>query len=224
MGSQPLMAGEPVDYTKILTGTSIMELPAKAASLVAKAGVQQEQKSVTIAVVKAAVQLNPTAAAAVVGAISRAEPEMAPVAAVTAAVLQHKQLGLITKAAAGAVPAQAAKIVAALIKEFPSSYAVIAIAASEGAPKAGKEVLAVVADYVPAVQAGINSAVASFSSSQALPVQAILNQAVSQSGVAVPAEVLPLGPPPTPIPPPVATISPSQTIPQAPGARSNASP
>jgi len=204
VASQPLMAGESVDFTKILVGTSIVEMPAKAASLVAKTDFQQGRKNVTIAVVKAAVRLNPTATVAVVSAISRATPEMAPVAAVTAAMLQHKQLALIARAAAEAAPSQAGAIVAALIKEFPSSYAVIAIAASEGAPLAGKEILEVVSDYVPALQAGISSAVSSFqsgtaqtqgnlaaqvntvvaapsSSSLALPVQAILVQVVNQS-------------------------------------------
>ena len=267
MGSQTLMASEAADFTKILAATSIVEMPAKAASLVAKADTQVRQKNVTITVVRAAVSLNPTAAVAVVGAISHAKPEMAPVAAVTAALLQHKQLALIAKAAAEAAPSQAGKIVAALIKEFPSSYVVIAISASEGAPLAGKEILEVVADFVPALQASINSAVSSFPSSSAqaqvnladaqrmnasvaastsslaLPVQAILVRAVSQtpgiSTVSMPVSALhsqsagppaqpaggpTLGPPFTPIVGPVTTISPGQTVPQTPGGRNYASP
>ena len=268
IASQPLLASESVDFAKILAGTSVVEMPAKAASLVAKADAQQGTKNVTIAVVKAAVRLNPTAAVAVVGAISRANPEMASVAAVTAAKLQNKQLAFIAKAAAEAAPSQAAAIVAALIREFPSSYALIAISASEGAPQAGKEILGVVADYVPALQASINSAVASYPSGAAqaqgnstgqvnvvaavasspgltLPVQAILVQAVSRSsGIggsrpitvasrsaqlaeppAIPAGGGPvLGPPFTPIPPIVTTITPSQTVPQSPGGRNYASP
>jgi hypothetical protein len=205
VGAQLLLANETADFSKILAGTSIVEMPATAASLVAKADTQKGQKNVTIAVVKAAVRLNPTAAVAVVGAISHATPGMAPIAAVTAAMMQHKQLSSIAKAAAAAAPAQAGNIVAALIKEFPSSYAIIAIAASEGAPQAGKEILEVVADYVPALQAGINNAVSSYpssttqaqvieapaatpSSSLALPVQTILVQAVKQApspGIAI---------------------------------------
>ncbi len=205
VGNQAVMAGESADFTKILAGTSMVEMPAKAASLVAKEDTQAGQKRATLAVVKAAVGLNPAGTVAVVGAISHAKPEMAPVAAVTAALLQHKQLALITKAAAEAAPSQAGKIVAALIREFPSSYVVIAISASEGAPLAGKEILEVVADFVPALQASINSALASFpssttqaqaaladaqlvnasvattSSSLALPVQTILVRAVNQA-------------------------------------------
>jgi len=242
-------------------------MPAKAASLVVKADVQQGRKNVTIAVVKAAVRLNPTAAVAVVGAISHADPEMASVAAVTAAMLQHKQLALIAKAAAEAASSQAGAIVSALIKEFPSSYALIAIAASEGAPQQGREILGVVADYVPALQASINSAVSSSPSGSAqaqgnvsgqvnavaaapstsglaLPVQTILVQAVNQSsgiGGSRPASVVSrssqlseppatpaggpvLGPPFTPIPPVVITVTPSQTTPQTPGGRNYASP
>jgi hypothetical protein len=254
VGSQALMASESADFTKILAGTSIVEMPAKAASLVAKADTQQNRKNVTIAVVKAAVQLNPSAIIAVVGAISRAEPDMAPTAAVTAALLQHKQLALIAKAAAEAAPSQAGKIVAALIKEFPSQYGLIAISASEGAPLAGKEILEVVADYVPALQAGIASGISSYSSSAtpvqgvattsssvALPVQAILIKSSQQASIitTVPASSLPskpasppaipaggptLGPPFTPIPGPVTTLGPGDTVPQSPGGRNESSP
>ena len=248
------MASESTDFTKILAGTSIVEMPAKAASLVAKADTQQNRKNVTIAVVKAAARLNPTALVAVVGAISRAEPDMAPVAAVTAAQLQHKQLALITKAAAEAAPSQAGNIVAALIKEFPSQYGLIAISASEGAPLAGKEILEVVADYVPALQAGINSALSAYPSSSTqsqavpatslsmtLPVAAILVQASGGPAVAptrvtvlnsqraasppaIPAGGPTIGPPFTPIPGPVTTLGPGDTVPQTPGGRNYASP
>ncbi len=258
-GNQLAMASEPADFAKILAATSVVEMPAKAASLVGKTGTPQERKNAAVAVVKAAVRLNPTIAVAVVGAISQSNPELAPVAAATAASLQHKQLASIAKAAAAAAPSQAGKIVAALIKEFPSSYAVIAISASEGAPLAGKEILEVVADYVPALQASINSAIASFSlsaaqpqstnglsvsgtsSTQRLPVSAILEHATDQPASSAPvasgvsmatqnplatrpmrsdAQSSPLPATPTP---PILPLPP-QTNPQSPGGRNYATP
>ena len=115
---------------------------------------------------------------------------MAPVVAVTAVTLQHKQIGLITKAATAAAPSEAAKIVAALLREFPKDYGVIAIAASEGAPSAGREILAVVAEYVPGVQALIQSAAGN------VAVQAIISQALASGVVAttVPQPTQPAGP------------------------------
>jgi hypothetical protein len=174
------LASNSADVTKILAGSTALELPAKAANLVAKASAADKQ-NVAIAVVKAAIRINPSAAVAIVSAVARENPATAAVAAVTAAILQHKRLDLITKAAAAAAPSEAAKIVAALIREFPQSYGIIAIAAAEGAPAAGREILAVVADYVPALQSGIQSAITSFAANGNVPVQAILSQSYNNA-------------------------------------------
>ncbi|MGA2541428.1 MAG: hypothetical protein ABSG78_07670 [Verrucomicrobiota bacterium] len=175
-----VLASDSADVTKALAGSTALELPAKAANLVAKASAA-DKKNVAVAAVKAAVALNPSAATDIVSAVARENPAMAPVAAVTAATLQHKQIGLIAKAAAAAAPSEAGKIVAALIKEFPKDYGVIAIAAAEGAPSAGREILAVVAEYVPALQALIQGATANNGN---VAVLAIISQALA-SGFAV---------------------------------------
>ena len=113
---------------KSLTGIRAPELPAKAASLVVKA-TAIDQTATTIAVVKAAIAANPTSAAAVVGAISKAAPKMASIAAATAVSLEPKQAAAIARAATGAAPTEAEKIVAAMSKAAPEFSAVITQAA-----------------------------------------------------------------------------------------------
>lgn len=182
------------EAAKALAGSSALELPAKAASLVAKAAAADKKnaknaKNATSAVVQAAVGVNPSAAAAIVSAVAHENPAMAPVAAVTAVTLQHKRLEFITKAAAAAAPSEAARIVAGLIKEFPQDYGIIALAAAEGAPLAGREILSVVADYIPALQPAIQNAMAKLAATDGnFPVQAILSLSYDQakaSGMAV---------------------------------------
>jgi hypothetical protein len=167
------------DVSKVLAGSSALELSAKSASLVAKASAS-DKKDVAVSVVKTAVAMNPAAVAAVVSAVVRESQENAPVVAVTASKLQPKRIGQIAKAAAAAAPTQAARIVAALVREFPRNYGMIASAAAAGAPMAGREILAVVAESVPALQASIQTASARYSANELnLPVQAILSQAIS---------------------------------------------
>jgi hypothetical protein len=179
--SPAALASDSTDVTKALAGSTVLELPAKAADLVAKASAASKQNAAA-AIVKAAVGVNPSAAVAIVSAVARENPATAPVAAVTAATLQHKRIDQIAKAAVAAAPSMAAKIVGALIKEFPQDYGVIAIAAAEGAPSAGREILAVVADYVPALQPAIQGATANFAANDgSVPVQAILSQSYNQA-------------------------------------------
>ena len=176
-----VLASSLADVTKSLAGSPALELPAKAANLVATASAADKQ-DVAVAAVKAAVGLNPASAVAIVSAVARDNPSTAPVAAVTAATLQHKQIGLITKAAVVAAPTEAGKIVAALIKEFPKDYSLIAVAAAEGAPLIGREILKAVADNVPALQPAIQGAIAKFAANDSnLPVLAILSQSNVQA-------------------------------------------
>ena len=240
------------EVTKALAGSSVLERPAKAADLVAKASAATKQ-DMAVSVVKAAVGLNPSAAVAIVSAVVRENPSVAPVAAVTAATLQHNLLEVITKAAVEAAPSEAAKIVAALIKEFPKDYGVIAIAAADGSPSSGRAILAVVADYVPALQPSINGSTANFAANSGnVPVAAILSQSYNQAlasgavvstttpaslarpattpavtiaGSGVPSLSPPtLGPPYTPITGPVANYGPGQIIVSQPGGRNYSPP
>jgi hypothetical protein len=180
VAGQTLVASENLDFTKALAGTPILEVPAKAASLITAASAADRQ-FVAETVVEAAVGLQPSESVAIVGAVSRANQSSAPIASVVAAKLQHQQLHSIVKAATSAAPGEAGQIVSALIREFPADYGVIAIAAAEAAPAEGKAILSVVAESVPALQVSINGAVATFANDKTLPVQAILTQSYNRA-------------------------------------------
>jgi len=203
------LASNSASVTKALAGSTALDLPSKTAGLVAKASAADKQ-SMAIAAVKAAVTLNPSIATKIVSSVAGENPSLAPVVAVTAATLQHKQIGLITKSAVAAAPTEATKIVAAMLKEFPKDYGVIAIAASEAAPSAGREILAVVAQYVPGLQALIQGAT---SDNGTFPVQSVIRQATTEDLIAtVPQQTLP-GATPTPeLSPPTVTPGGFQTF------------
>lgn len=249
--SLPVFSANSTDIVRAMAGATALELPAKAADLVAKA-TARDKENVANAVIKAAMGVNPSAAIAIVGAVVQSSPGTAPVVAVTAATLQHKRLEQIVKAAVHAAPSEAGKVVAALIKEFPQDYGTIAIAASEGAPTSGVEILAAVADYVPALQSAIKGSTNSYAANNGnVPVQAILmqsyNQALTSGAVVstrvptalavapVPSPAQPTvvvsapsgpyqGPPYVPILGPVVNYGPGQVNPQSPGGRNYSSP
>src|SRR5437879_10102937 len=84
-------------FKETLKSAPAAELPARAAQLV-QAAKSPEREAVTINVVRAAVEINPAAAPAIVGAIARSVPDMAAVAASTAAAEQPKQVNAIARA------------------------------------------------------------------------------------------------------------------------------
>src|SRR5215471_8183373 len=73
----------PEAIKKVLSKVPPPELPAKAAELVSQAQTK-EQRSMAVAVVRAAVKKNPVGAPFVVNAVARAVPTVAAVAAATA--------------------------------------------------------------------------------------------------------------------------------------------
>src|SRR5204862_7861363 len=77
-------------YAVSLTSVATAELPARTAALVKEAPAK-EREAATVTIVRTAVKLNPAAAPAIVGAVARSVPEMAAVAAGTAATVQPKQ-------------------------------------------------------------------------------------------------------------------------------------
>src|SRR5436305_217739 len=85
---------KPNPFRNTLKQIPAAELPAKAAQLV-KAAKMAEREATTIDVVKAAVEMNPAATPVIVGAIAKAVPEMAALAAGTAAAQQPKQAAAI---------------------------------------------------------------------------------------------------------------------------------
>jgi hypothetical protein len=142
-------------FLAVLSTTTQAELPAKAADLVAQADAKQQQQT-TIDVVKAAVGLNPAAAAVIVGSIAQTTPAMAAIAAGTAAGLVPNQAATIARAAAAAAPQQAGKIVEAICRVLPAAYAEVAEAVADVVPGAGKEILAGVSAAIPALKGPID--------------------------------------------------------------------
>lgn len=143
----------------ILSTVSPAELPAKSAELVSQAD-SKNRLETTANVVKAAVGLNPAAAAAIVGTIAQSTPEMASVAAATAVALVPEQAIAIARAAAAAAPSQAGKIVEAVCRVVPNAYKKVANAVAGVVPGAGKAILAGVSAAIPSLQEPIAKALA----------------------------------------------------------------
>jgi hypothetical protein len=144
-----------------LSTVSPAELPAKSAELVSQAD-SKNRLGTTADVVKAAVGLNPAAAAAIVGTIAQSTPEMASVAAATAVALVPNQAIAIAHAAAAAAPSEAGKIVEAVCRVVPDDYREVAIAVAGVAPGAAKEILAGISAAIPALQEPINKVLVSY--------------------------------------------------------------
>jgi hypothetical protein len=143
-------------YSETLGAAPAAELPAAAASLV-KAAKVRDRETITPEVVKAGVKLNPAAAAPIVGAIAKAVPDMAGLAAATAAAEQPKQASAIARAAAAAAPAKAGKIVAAVCQAVPNQYRAVAVAVAEVVPTSGKEIVKSVGTAVPELKPYIDA-------------------------------------------------------------------
>jgi hypothetical protein len=131
------------ELTETLSRGPWAELPVRTAAAVRHAKTR-ERKEMTIAAVKAALRLNPAAATAVVGSISRAVPAMAAVAAETGAAEQPRQAPDIALAAAAASHAAAADIVDRVCRAVPNQYESVADAVSDAVPGSGKAILAAV--------------------------------------------------------------------------------
>lgn len=146
-----------------LTTVPAPEMPAKAADLV-KAANARDRGSVTVNVMTAATALNPAGVTTVVSAIAKAVPDMASVAAETAAAQQPKQAAEIARAAVAAAPSKTGKIVAAVCRAAPQDYRNIARAAAQAAPGMSKEILQALATTFPDLKIGIETALAGSSS------------------------------------------------------------
>ena len=143
-----------------LSAATAVELPVKAAALVAQADAKN-LKQTTIDVVNAAVGLNPAAAPTVVGSIARSTPTMAATAVAAAVSVLPDQAVAIARAAAAAAPAKAGQIVAAVCRELPAKYKEVAEAVAEVVPGAGKEILTAIATAMPRLTDSINKILAS---------------------------------------------------------------
>jgi hypothetical protein len=156
-----------------LSTVSPAELPSASAELVAQAD-SKNLLETTVNVVKAAVGLNPAAAAAIVGTIAQSTPKMASVAAATAVALVPSQAVAIARAAAAAAPSEAGKIVEAVCRVVPAAFKDVASAVAGVVPNAGSAILAGITNAIPSLQGPIGKALASYGVNP--PVSPILNQ------------------------------------------------
>jgi hypothetical protein len=164
-------------WKKVLSAVPAPELPAVAAAQV-KQTIIAERQVVTVAIVEAAVEINPAAAPLVVGAIAREVPEMAAVAAATAAAKQPAQSGAICKAAVSVTPALGANIVCAMCKAVPECYPTVAVSAAEVTPAATKEILRSVGTARPLLAPQLAREIANYDREMP-PVALVLNRAAA---------------------------------------------
>jgi len=180
MATVKLQAGDtpPANpFFAALSAVSPAELPAKSAELVSQAD-SKNRVEATANVVKAAVGLNPAAAAAIVGTIAQSTPEMASVAAATAVALMPGQAIAIARAAAVAAPSEAGKIVEAVCRVVPNAYKEVANAVAGVAPGAGKAILAGIYTSIPTLKVPINDVLAGYNGGNP-PVGDVLSRLVS---------------------------------------------
>lgn len=145
------------ELRKALAAVPIPELPAKAAELI-RAAKPAERNSQTIEVMRAALLVNPGAAVAIVGAVAREVPDMAAVAAATAAEALPNDAEAIARAAAMVAPSEAGRITAAVCRAVPGQYRAVAAAVAAAAPSATRLVLQAVASVFPELKGPIDAA------------------------------------------------------------------
>jgi hypothetical protein len=166
--------------TETLSRGPWAELPQRVVTQVRHAKPDARQ-TMTIVAVKAALGLNPASATAVVGAIARALPDLAALAAETAAAEQPKQAPEIARAAAAGDRPAAADIVVGVCRSVPAQYELVALAVSQAAPKSGKEILKAVTTVQPNLKPGIDSVVSGYGG-QVPSVSLVLAQAQQPLG------------------------------------------
>ena len=159
-----LEASEPSQMSSLRKALSAVPAPDRPVLVVKwiKEAPAERRELITINAVKQAVEINPAAAALLVGAIGRAVPEMVALAAATAAAKQAAQADAITRAGVAVVPAMAGRIVAAVCKAVPGQYRSVAIGASEAAPGAWNDILRSVSLSIPDLRQRLEKEVASY--------------------------------------------------------------
>jgi len=149
------------ELTETLSKGPWAELPVRVIAVVRHANADN-RKETTIAVVKAALGLNPAAATAVVGSIARAVPSMTAVAEETAAAEQPKQAPEIALAAAAADHSAAGAVVLGVCRAVPTQYERVAIAVSAAVPSSRKEILDAVGIAEPEMKDPIDQVLAQY--------------------------------------------------------------
>ena len=147
----PAIADPTPDYQTLLGEVPPAEMPAKAAQII-KLENSKAQKATTVAVVKAASARKSAAVLSVVGAISRSVPEMAPVAAATAAEAQPRFAWAFARTAALAAPGQASEVVFQVASAVPDEALSVATAVALAVPDSADASVAALGRAVPGLQ------------------------------------------------------------------------
>ncbi|MBN2506753.1 MAG: hypothetical protein JXQ71_08670 [Verrucomicrobia bacterium] len=190
-------------YAASLSLVKPLDLPIQCARLVSQ-GEKSAQNTRAVQLVEAAVATHPTSTPAVVGAIARAVPELAAVAAARGCALQPKMTAAIVKAAASAAPNEAGRIVYSVCRALPYQYQTVANAASAAVPALGSEILGAITLAVPEMKPYVLEAAAR-ARGDAATVPNVLASAATSAGTtrvarlaesAVVASAMPVMPPP----------------------------
>jgi hypothetical protein len=233
LGAIPSFGGDttPDATHEMLSRIPAAELPDAVAKMI-KQTKAREREAATIKDIKSALDINPAAAPAIVGAVSRVSPEMAATAAGVAAAQQPKQASAIARAAAAAAPAKVGKIVEAVCRAVPNDYRDIAVAVSQVVPAAEKSILNAVAAAIPNMKPYIEQAILSYAGNPP-SVAAALDQAKSVAAAAsIPDQSKPsmaargpaLGPPYIPLSGTPGNVAPPTSGEVPPGGRGYAAP
>jgi hypothetical protein len=136
---------------KIVADVPAAELAAKAANLVVQAD-KTDRQEVAVTTVREIAAKRPATIVAVVGAISKAAPDLSPVVAAEAAKLVAERAPEIAKAATAGAPAEADQIAAAVAKVTPKSAAKVAGAVVTVVPDQSTKVVDAVLNLVPSAR------------------------------------------------------------------------
>ena len=122
MGSSAsaLTVTQAASVKKAVTGVAVPEMPAKAAELVVKAS-KEDREAVAVTAVRAAIYKNRSIAAAVVAAVSKVAPDLAPAVTLAATQMERDQVSSIASAAITASPAARDEITASANRGLASS-------------------------------------------------------------------------------------------------------
>jgi hypothetical protein len=147
---------------EVLRRVPALELPATAAELVAQAKFR-DRKEIAVEVVRLAVRLNPTAAAAVVSAMGSVAPEFLADIAGTAVSERAEVLSQVVTAAVSVRPSAAHEIVIAVCHVAPREYPRAALAASCASAEASRQILKAVGEIEPELRPFIDVELARYS-------------------------------------------------------------
>jgi hypothetical protein len=135
-----LSAAQASAVKKAVTSVAVPEMPAKAAELVVNAS-KQDREAVALTAVRAAIYKNRSAAAAVVAAVAKVAPDLAPSITLAATEMERDQVSAIASAAITAAPSARVEITSSANTGLQNTSPVLVTSPQRGslAPSVGIE-------------------------------------------------------------------------------------